>query len=100
MEYSRGYENHLVLILFFTWGTVFLDRMSQLYLAPYFAPEFHLSEPQIGTLASVLAITWAMSTFAFGALSDRFGRKPVLVPAVFAFSLLSWLSAFVHSYHQ
>jgi predicted MFS family arabinose efflux permease len=100
MDSSRRYEIRLVAVLFFAWGTVFLDRMSQLYLAPYFAPEFHLDEQQIGTLASVLAISWALSTFVFGALSDRFGRKRVLVPAMFAFSLCSWLSAMVHSYHQ
>jgi len=97
---SRRYENTLVAVLFFTWGTVFLDRMSALYLAPYFAPEFHLSHQQIGTLASVLAITWAASTFFFGALSDRVGRKPVLIPAVFAFSALSWLTGLAHSFHQ
>jgi predicted MFS family arabinose efflux permease len=97
---SRRYENMLVAILFFTWGTVFLDRMSQLYLAPYFAPEFHLNREQIGTLASVLAIAWAASTFLFGALSDRVGRRPVLIPAVLAFSALSWISGLAHSYHQ
>ena len=100
MDSSRRYETTLVGVLFFAWGTVFLDRMSQFYLAPYFAPEFQLNEARIGTLASVLAITWALSTFVFGAVSDRFGRKPVLVPAMFAFSLLSWVSATVHSYHQ
>lgn len=100
MDSTRRYENTLVAILFFTWGTVFLDRMSPLYLAPYFAPEFHLGNAQIGTLASVLAITWAASTFFFGALSDRLGRKPVLVPAVFIFSVLSWMSGMVHSFHQ
>ena len=41
MNSSGRYERTLVGILFFTWGTVFLDRMSPLYLAPYFAPEFH-----------------------------------------------------------
>ena len=97
---SRRYENTLVAILFFTWGTVFLDRMSQLYLAPYFAPEFHLNREQIGTLASVLAIAWAASTFLLGALSDRVGRRPVLIPAVLAFSALSWVSGLAHSYHQ
>src|SRR6202142_3616723 len=97
---SRRYENTLVGILFFTWGTVFLDRMSQLYLAPYFAPEFHLSHQQIGTLASALAITWAASTFFFGALSDRVGRKRVLIPAVFIFSILSWVTGLAHSFHQ
>jgi predicted MFS family arabinose efflux permease len=100
MEHSRRYENTLIAILFFSWGTVFLDRMSQLYLAPYIAPEFHLTHEQIGLLASALAITWAVSTLFFGALSDRFGRRPILIPAVFAFSLLSWISGMVHSFHQ
>src|ERR1700685_3331720 len=100
MDLSRRYENTLVAILFFTWGTVFLDRMSPLYLAPYFAPEFHLGNAQIGTLASVLAITWAASTFFFGALSDRLGRKLVLVPAVFVFSILSWVTGLAHNFHQ
>jgi MFS family permease len=80
---SRRYESSLVAMLFVTWGTVFLDRMAQLYLAPYIAPEFNLSHEQIGLLASVLAITWAISTLFFGALSDRVGRRPILIPAVF-----------------
>ena len=100
MGTSRRYESILVAILFFTWGTVFLDRMSQMYLAPYFAPEFHLSHEQVGTLASAIAITWAASTLIFGAISDRVGRKPLLIPAVFAFSILSWISGLAHSFHQ
>lgn len=97
---ARGYENRLIAILFFAWGTVFLDRMSQFYLAPYFAPEFQLSHEQIGVLASVLAISWAFSTLFFGALSDRIGRRRILIPSIFAFSLLSWVTGVVHSYHQ
>ena len=63
MEHSKAYERTLILVLFFSWGTVFLDRMSQLYLAPYFATEFHLTTQQIGGLAAVLAICWAASGF-------------------------------------
>ncbi len=100
IDRSKRYETTLVTILFFSWGTVFLDRMSQLYLAPYLAPEFHLTHEQVGMLASVLAISWALSTLFFGALSDRFGRRRILIPAVFAFSLLSWMAGMVHSYHQ
>ena len=62
MNNSKRYENTLVAILFFTWGTVFLDRMSGLYLAPFIAREFQLTNEQIGMLASALAITWAIST--------------------------------------
>jgi predicted MFS family arabinose efflux permease len=100
MDQATRYERTLVSILFFSWGTVFFDRMAQMYLAPYFAPEFGLNHQQVGTLASVLALCWAVSTLFFGALSDRVGRKPVLVPAVFAFSVLSWLSGMAHNFAQ
>ncbi len=100
MDGSRRYENTLIAVLFFAWGTVFLNRMSQMYLAPYFAPEFRLTPEQIGTLASAVAITWAASTFMLGALSDRVGRKTLLIPAVFVFSVLSCLSAAAHNFHQ
>lgn len=100
LESSRRYENTLLAILFFTWGTVFLDRMSQLYLAPYFAPEFHLTAAQVGFLASVVAVTWAFSGLFFGAMSDRFGRRVILIPSVIIFSALSWLSGIAHSFEQ
>jgi len=100
MDQAKRYENTLIAILFFSWGTVFLDRTSQHFLAPYFAPEFHLNHAQIGMLGSVVAVSWAVSTLFFGALSDRVGRKPILVPVVFTFSLLSWISGMVSSYHQ
>jgi MFS family permease len=99
-ETSRRYEKTLIAILFFTWGTVFLDRMSQLYLSPFIAPEFHLTHQQVGALASALGIGWAFSTLVFGALSDRFGRRVVLLPFVFLFSILSWISGLAHTYHQ
>lgn len=97
---SRTYENTVVAILFFTWGTVFLDRMSQFYLAPYFAPEFHLSDAQVGLLASVVAASWAVSSLIFGAVSDRFGRRAVLIPGVLIFSLLSWLSGVAQTFGE
>lgn len=100
VEYSRRYERTLVAILFFTWGTVFLDRMSQLYIAPYFAPVFRLNDQQIGFLASVVSISWAIGSLFFGAASDRFGRRKILIPAVLIFSAFSWLSGLARSYHQ
>jgi predicted MFS family arabinose efflux permease len=100
VEYSRRYEKTLVAILFFTWGTVFLDRMSQLYLAPYFAPVFRLNDQQIGFLASVVSIAWALGAFFFGAASDRFGRRKILIPAVLIFSTLSWVSGLARSFDE
>ena len=97
---SRRYERTLIAILFFSWGAVFLDRMSQLYLAPFLIHDFGLTHEQVGALASVLAITWAISTLVFGALSDRFGRRVILIPSMLAFSLLSWVSGLARTYEQ
>lgn len=99
-RFSARYEFGLVVVFFFTWGAVFLDRMSVLYLAPFIAPDLKLTHADVGLLASSLAVAWAVSSLVFGAVSDRFGRRPVLVPAVFAFSLLSWLSGIARSFGQ
>jgi len=99
-KYSQRYETKVVAILFLAWGTVFLDRMSLLYLAPILAPELHLSHQQIAQLASVLAVTWALSSLFLGAVSDRYGRRIVLIPAIFLFSAMSWITGFANSVLQ
>lgn len=97
---SRPREGQVVAIMFVTWGIVFLDRMAVLYLAPYIAPDLRLSSAQIGYLAGIMAACWAVSALAFGAISDRFGRKAVLVPMVVSFSLLSALSGLAHTFGE
>lgn len=97
---SKKYETRLVAIMFVTWGVVFLDRMAQLYLMPYIAADLKLGEAQIGELVSAVAITWALSALVFGAVSDRIGRKVVLVPLTIAFSVLSGVSGLAQSFRQ
>lgn len=97
---QRRYEVRLVTVMFFVWGVIFLDRMSVLFLAPYLVPELHLTNSQVGLLASVLSITWAFSGLLFGALSDRFGRRRVFLPLVFAFAAISWIAGIARSFGQ
>lgn len=100
MRSSARRENLTVAILFVTWGVVFLDRMAVLYLAPYIAPELRLSGAQVGSLAGVMALCWAVSAMLFGAISDRVGRKVVLVPMVVLFSVLSAASGLARSFTE
>ena len=97
---ERGAENRMVAVMFFTWGVVFLDRMAQLYLMPYIAADLKLSDEQVGALASAMAVCWAASGLLFGMISDRVGRKIVLVPLTAAFSLLSGISGLARNFTQ
>lgn len=97
---AKRYESRMVAIMFFAWGVVFLDRMAQLYLMPYIAADLRLNEEQVGALASAMAVCWAVSGLLFGVISDRVGRKVVLVPLTVAFSLLSGLSGLARNFTQ
>jgi MFS family permease len=99
-EYGSSRERVMVAIMFATWGLIFLDRMSVLYLAPYIARDLHLDDAQVGMLAGATAVSWAVSALLFGAISDRVGRKAVLVPMVVLFSVLSAGSAFAQDFRQ
>lgn len=99
-EVSATRERATVAIMFAIWGFVFLDRMSVLYLAPYLAPSLHLNDAQIGWLAGIAAVFWGVAAPVFGAISDRFGRKAVLVPMVVLLTLASAASGLAHDYWQ
>ena len=97
---AKRCEDRMVAIMFFTWGVVFLDRMAQLYLMPYIAADLKLTDGQVGALAAAMAVCWAFSSLLFGAISDRVGRKIVLVPLTALFSVLSGLSGLARNFTQ
>lgn len=92
------YESGIVLMMFFTFGFVFMERLSVVFLFPFIGPDLKLSNTQLGLIVSVLAITWALSGWVFSSLSDLIGSKrKVLLPATLIFSICSFLSGFATS---
>jgi MFS family permease len=84
------YENRLLLLLFFTVGFVFFDRLSINFLFPFMRTEFALTNSRIGMLTSALALTWAISGYFLATWAERLKRrKPVLILAVVVFSVCS-----------
>jgi MFS family permease len=95
---SAGYEWKIVTLLALLHGTLGLDRLVIVYLFPILMPEFGLNNTQAGALTAVLALTWAVAAWVMGSLSDRVGRKKVLLPSAIFFSLMSWVTGVAKSY--
>ena len=88
----------MVWLLAVLFGIVGLDRLVIVYLFPILIPELGLSNTQAGAIASVLALTWALSTYVLGGVSDRHGRKKVLIYSGIFFSLMTWMTGAVKSF--
>lgn len=94
-----SYENGVVTMMFFTFGLVFMDRLSVTFLFPMLAPAMHLNDAQIGAIVSILSIGWAFSSIVFSSISDFFhAKKVVLIPVLIFFSLASFLSGLVNTF--
>jgi MFS family permease len=93
--FDTSYEWKIILVLSLTFGLVGLDRFILPVLFPAFMDELGLTYQDLGNLVGILAVFWGISAFAMGFLSDRVGRRKVLIPAVIIFSLMSAFSGMV-----
>ena len=99
--WDSRYEWKAVALLTLGFGLVGLDRWVIADLAgaksSTMVPDLHLTNPpaDVGNLIAALGLAWGVSALFMGNLSDRFGRKKVLVPALVLFSLLSGFSGLV-----
>lgn len=74
-------------------AVVFVDMLGFgliLPLLPYIAESYHLTAFQVGLLLATFPIGQVFGAPILGRLSDRFGRKPILIISVFG-TLISFL---------
>lgn len=94
-SWDSTYEWKAVLILSLAFGLVGLDRFILPPLFPSIQKDLGLNYQDLGNLVGALGVAWGVSAVVIGGLSDRLGRRRVLVPAVVLFSLLSVFSGMV-----
>ena len=85
---ERLNEVRAVTVLSLGFGLVGGDRFLLSTLFPLIARDLHLGYGAIGTITGALAISWGLAALLMGNLSDRIGRRRVLVGALLLFSLL------------
>ncbi len=93
---ESSYEWKAVTLLGLSFGLLGLDRWILAPIFPSMMNDLHLSYVDLGNASGILAITWGISSIAMGRLSDRIGRRRVLIPALLVFSLLSGLTGFAN----
>jgi predicted MFS family arabinose efflux permease len=92
------YEWILVLSLALMFGFVGLNRVGIGYVLPPIVQEFHLEFWQAGLLVSGTSLAWAISAWISGSVSDRIGRKKVLILGMYGASAISVLIGLSWSY--
>ena len=94
------YEKRMVFVLALLFGVVGLDRLVVVYLFPVLIPALGLSNLQAGAIASMLALSWALSSWGLGNLSDMIGRKKVLIFSSAFFSLMTCFTGIAKSFGE
>lgn len=87
--HDPAYEWRVVLLLALSFGLVGLDRWILGPLFPAIMADLKLDYRDLGTLVGGLGIAWGIFSILIGNLSDRIGRRAVLLPALVLFSALS-----------
>lgn len=80
----------------------FIDRLGGSLLFPFFAlyitKKFDVSMTQVGGLFAVFALSSFIGAFPGGALTDRFGRKGIIIFSLISTSFSTLLMGFVNEF--
>lgn len=88
-----NYQHGLALLIGLVASLVFFDRNAINFLSPFLVAELKLSNAELGTASSIVALTWAGAGYLVGRRSDGAGRrKPYYIAAIVVFSLCSMAS--------
>ncbi|WP_250517287.1 MFS transporter [Caballeronia sp. INDeC2] len=91
-RWDTSYEWKAVTLLALGFGLVGLDRWLIAPLFPAIMKDLHLTAQDVGNCIGILGLSWGVFAALMGGISDKIGRRKVLIPAIIAFSLLSGFS--------
>ena len=89
---ARRREIAIVAVMALGFGLVGIDRFLITTMFPAIAADLHLNYADIGLITGALAVAWGLAALFMGNLSDRIGRRSVLVGSLILFSLLIGVS--------
>lgn len=97
-NWSVSYEWKAVVLLSLAFGLVGIDRWIITPLFPFIMKDLGLNFSQLGALAGILGVGWGVAAMCVGTISDKVGRRRVLIPTILLFSLLAGLTGTATSF--
>jgi predicted MFS family arabinose efflux permease len=95
--WDTSYEWKAVTLLGLGFGLVGLDRWIIAPLLPSIIKDLGLNYQDAGNIIGILGLSWGVFAILMGGMSDKIGRRKVLIPAIIGFSLLSGVSGMATS---
>jgi SHS family lactate transporter-like MFS transporter len=96
MQWTRSQKN-VVVAAYLGWTLDAFDFFLMVFMFKDVASTFHVDVKNVTYAIFLTLAARPIGAFAFGRLADRFGRKPVLMWNILAFSVLEALSGFAPS---
>lgn len=92
-------QRHAFFACFLGWTLDAFDYFLLVFCIPAIAGEFHASLPAVSSAVFLTLAFRPVGALLFGAIADRFGRRPTLIANICCYSLLELACAFAPSLH-
>lgn len=93
---SQSFNHSLVtFILFWAGLTILMCMYITIPLTSTWMEEFHINETQAVWLTSSFSLCYALTSFIYGPLSDKFGRKVFLVIGISLLTIFTIICSFI-----
>lgn len=94
------YPYIVLMLCWVAWIINYVDRMILPPVLPLIAKDFNLTYVQAGLLMTAFLIGYAIMQLPAGFLSDRYGRKTLLIPGMIGYSTATFLTGISMSFNQ
>ncbi len=92
-------QRHAFLASFLGWSLDSLDFFLLVFCIPAIAAEFHAEVSAVAEAVFLTLVFRPLGALIFGAMADKFGRKPTLIVNIIAYSAIELSCAFAPSLH-